>query len=96
MKTEYGAAKGDGDEMKTDDGPEGGEMEMPDVAEACRLAVKVLNKTMDGATASPEKMELFTMTLDEDGCCVHKILNEAESKAVIAEVEAESASSGDT
>ncbi|KAL7553394.1 hypothetical protein ACHAWF_016675 [Thalassiosira exigua] len=96
LKTEYGSSKkDDGDEMKTDDGPEGG-IEMPDVAEATRLAVKVLNKTMDGAVASPEKLELFTMTLDEDGSCVHKILNEAEAKAVIAEVEAESASSGDT
>lgn len=95
LKSEYGSPKKDGDEMKTDDdAPE--EIEMPDVAEACRLAVKVLNKTMDGAVASPEKLELFTMSLDEDGMCVHKILNEEEAKAVIAEVEAESASSGDT
>ena len=97
LKTDYGSTKkndDDDDEMKTDDAPE--EIELPDVAEACRLAVKVLNKTMDGAVASAEKLELFTMTLDEDGDCVHKILNEEEAKAVIAEVEAESAASGDS
>jgi len=101
LKSEYGgiasvpgeAGAGD-EEMKTeDDAPR---IEMPDVAEACRLAVKVLNKTMDGAVASPEKLELFTMSLDEEGNCVHKIFNEAEAKAVIEEVEAATAVSGDT
>lgn len=96
LKTEYGTKKDDGDEMKTDDAPATDVIEMPNVVEACRLAVKVLNKTMDGAVASPEKLELFTMSLDEDGECVHKILSEEEAKAVIAEVEAESAASGDT
>ena len=54
LKTEYGVSKkgGDGDEMKTDDAPLSDVIELPDVAEACRLAVKVLNKTMDGAVAS--------------------------------------------
>lgn len=96
LKTEYGKAKDSGDEMKTDDPAAPDAIEMPDVAEACRLAVKVLNKTMDGAVASPEKLELFTMSLDEDGNCVHKILNQEEAKAVIAEVEAETAAAGDT
>ena len=105
LKTEYGVSKkdaatggggGDGDEMKMDDAPITEMIEMPDVAEACRLAVKVLNKTMDGAVASAEKLELFTMSLDEDGKCVHKILTEEEAKAVIAEVDAESASAGDS
>ena len=96
LKTEYGVKKSEGDEMKTDDPAGSEEIEVPDLAEACRLAVKVLNKTMDGAVASPEKLELFTMSLDEDGNCVHKILNAKESAAVIAEVEAETQSSGDT
>lgn len=102
LKTEYGVSKkdaaggGDGDEMKMDDTPITEMIEMPDVAEACRLAVKVLNKTMDGAVASAEKLELFTMSLDEEGKCVHKILTEEEAKAVIAEVDAESASAGDS
>jgi len=102
LKTEYGVSKkgedGDGDEMKTDDDATtpSDAIVMPDVAEACRLAVKVLNKTMDGAVASAEKLELFTMSLDEYGNCVHKILTLEEAKAVIAEVDAETASAGDT
>jgi len=100
LKTEYGgtkAASGD-EEMKTDDDADAATeaIKMPTVAEACRLAVKVLNKTMDGAVASPGKLELFTMSLDGDGNCVHKILNEQEAEAVIAEVDAETAASGDT
>jgi len=98
LKTEYGSSKNkdDGDEeMKTDDAA-AEVIELPDVAEACRLAVKVLNKTMDGAVASPDKLELFTMSLDEDGMCVHKILSEEEAKAVIGEVDAETATSGDS
>ena len=66
------------------------------MAEALRLAVKVLNKTMYGAVASADKLELFTMTLDEDGSCVHKILSAKEAEAVIAEVETETAAAGDT
>jgi len=95
LKTDYAVRKEVDDEMKTDDDA-ADEIDMPDLAEACRLAVKVLNKTMDGVVASPEKLELFTMSLDDDGQCVHKILNAEESKSVIAEVEAESAAAGDT
>eukprot|EP00957_Ditylum_brightwellii_P034283 2600046-Ditylum_brightwellii.AAC.1 len=54
------------------------EVKMPDLPEALRLAVKVLNKTMDGTAASLDKMELFSMTLDEDGSCVHRILGTEE------------------
>lgn len=70
---------------------------MPDVQEALKLAVKVLNKTMDGTTmgAASEKMELYTMTLDGDAC-VHRILNKAEAQKVIDAVEAEGASAGDS
>jgi len=71
---------------------------IPDVQEALQLAVKVLNKTMDGTTAAAaaEKMELYTMTLDENGECVHHILNKEEASKVIDAVEAESASAGDS
>lgn len=73
------------------------EESIPDVQEALKLAVKVLNKTMDGTTigAAAEKMELYTMTL-EDGACVHRILNKAEAQKVIDAVEAEGASAGDS
>jgi len=101
LKTEYGVQrKGETgeastDEMKTDEAEEE-VIEMPSVAEALRLAVKVLNKTMDGAVASKDKLELFCMSLDEDGECVHKILSADEAEAVIKEVEAEGASAGDS
>jgi 20S proteasome subunit alpha 3 len=70
---------------------------IPDVQEALKLAVKVLNKTMDGTTAAAaaEKMELYTMTLD-NGECVHNILNKVQAQAVIDAVEAEAASAGDS
>ena len=99
LKNEYGAAKKD-DEAMT--GVEGGEekveevIDMPDVKEALRLAVKVLNKTMDANASSPDKMELFCMSLDEDGECSHKILSSDEAQKVIDEVEAEAAPSGDS
>ncbi len=74
------------------------EEKIPDVQEALKLAVKVLNKTMDGTTAAAaaEKMELYTMTKDESGECVHHILNQEEASKVIDAVEAESASAGDS
>jgi 20S proteasome subunit alpha 3 len=83
-------------EYKTGDNDEE-EGKIPNVEEALRLAVKVLNKTMDGTTAAAaaEKMELYTMTLDEEGECVHKILNKLEAQKVIDDVEAASASAGD-
>lgn len=66
------------------------------VQEALTLAVKVLNKTMDGTAASADKMELFTMTLNDKKECVHHILTSEEAKQVIDAVEAESASAGDS
>lgn len=85
LKTEYN----DGNEEKGD---------MPDVEEALRLAVKVLNKTMDAVATDPEKMELFVLTLDEyeKGSCVHRILKSDETKKVMEEVEAEAADAGES
>lgn len=103
LKNEYGssstaataAKESEGEEMKVDTSAAEEEISMPDVEEALRLAVKVLNKTMDATATSPEKMELFAMTL-EDGECVHKILSKEETQKIIDEVEAESASTGDS
>jgi len=69
---------------------------MPDVKGALQLAVKVLNKTMDGTAAAAEKMELFQMTLDDNGKCVHHILTREETQAVVDAVEAESSTAGDS
>jgi 20S proteasome subunit alpha 3 len=69
---------------------------IPNVQEALKLAVKVLNKTMDGTgTAATEKMELFTLQLNEKGDCVHHILTRSEAQAVVDAVEQEAAASGD-
>lgn len=85
LKSEYKTGETEADES------------IPDVQEALKLAVKVLNKTMDGTTAAAaaEKMELYTMTLD-NGECVHNILNKVQAQAVIDAVEAEAASAGDS
>ena len=105
LKNEYGAVKKDGEdetmkeagaeEEKKEDAEESG-IVMPDINEALRLAVKVLNKTMDANATSPDKMELFCMKLDESGECVHSILSKDEAQKVIDEVEAEAAPSGDS
>lgn len=98
LKNEYGVKKEDStsEEMKTDEEEKSDEISLPDVKEALQLAVKVLNKTMDATSTSPDKMELFSMSLDEDGNCVHKILSADETKKVIDEVEAETAAAGDS
>lgn len=66
------------------------EYTLSNVETALKLAVKVLNKTMDGTAAAAEKMELFQMTLDDKGKCVHHILTKEEAQAVVDAVEAES------
>lgn len=101
LKNEYGVVKKEEDETMKEAGEEEKKEEesgivMPDVSEALRLAVKVLNKTMDANATSPDKMELFCMKLDENGECVHSILSKDEAQKVIDEVEAESAPSGDS
>eukprot|EP00904_Undaria_pinnatifida_P008812 jgi/Undpi1/5060/HiC_scaffold_19.g08412.m1 len=58
--------------------------------ESLKLAVKVLNKTMDSTTPTPEKMEFTTITR-----VVHKILTDAESDKILKEVAAETSSQGD-
>lgn len=73
---------------------ESSEGEMPDISGALQLALKVLNKTMDGAIASPDKIELFVMTLDENKECVHRILSKEESQTVIDQVNAEDEGEG--
>merc|ERR1711937_1085736 len=55
----------------------------PSVQEALMLALRVLNKTMDGTAASAEKMELFKMTLDDKRKCQHHILTATEAKDII-------------
>ncbi|GKY99250.1 hypothetical protein MPSEU_000880300 [Mayamaea pseudoterrestris] len=94
LKSDY-QKQPEGEEKMADDDDESGSI--PDVQGALRLAVKVLNKTMDGSgTTAAEKMELFTMALDDNGQVVTKILTKTETQAVISAVESESASSGES
>jgi len=75
-----------------------GEEDMPDVQGALRLAVRVLNKTMDATASSPDKMELFVFTKDDfdKGKFMHRILTKDEAKKIIDEVEAKGAEAGDS
>uniref|UniRef100_A0A7S4AFA8 Proteasome subunit alpha type n=1 Tax=Pseudo-nitzschia australis TaxID=44445 RepID=A0A7S4AFA8_9STRA len=93
LKAEYKT----GGEGSAEEGKEE-EESIPDVQEALKLAVKVLNKTMDGTTAAAaaEKMELYTMSRGANGECVHHILNKEEASKVIEAVDAETASAGDS
>eukprot|EP00549_Striatella_unipunctata_P004822 CAMPEP_0118705824 /NCGR_PEP_ID=MMETSP0800-20121206/20124_1 /TAXON_ID=210618 ORGANISM="Striatella unipunctata, Strain CCMP2910" /NCGR_SAMPLE_ID=MMETSP0800 /ASSEMBLY_ACC=CAM_ASM_000638 /LENGTH=266 /DNA_ID=CAMNT_0006608105 /DNA_START=39 /DNA_END=839 /DNA_ORIENTATION=+ len=91
LKTDYGKTAA----AASDDMEEDAADKMPTLKDALLLAVKVLNKTMDGTAASSDKMELFTMTLQDNGTCKHHILTTDEAKSIIEQVEAETATSGD-
>lgn len=58
--------------LKTDYNPE------HKIDEALILAVKVLSKTMDTTSPTPEKLEIATVTRDADGKVVYKVFNKAE------------------
>jgi 20S proteasome subunit alpha 3 len=52
---------------------------------------------MDGTgAAGAEKIELFTMTLDDKGQVIHHILTKEETQSVIDAVEQETAPVGDS
>ncbi|CAM9601094.1 unnamed protein product [Choristocarpus tenellus] len=87
--TSIGANNQAGKSLMKTDYQEGSSME-----ECLRLAVKVLNKTMDSTSPTPEKME-FT-TISRENCkVVHKILSDEETAKLLKEVEAETATGGD-
>mmetsp|Transcript_35769 Transcript_35769/g.47205 ORF Transcript_35769/g.47205 Transcript_35769/m.47205 type:complete len:250 (-) Transcript_35769:217-966(-) len=64
------------------------------IEDCLKLAAKVLNKTMDTTTPSPEKMEFFTLTR-VDGKVVHRILKDEETAKILEEVQAETSTEGD-
>ena len=79
-------------EYQKDSGP------IPDISDGLKLAVKVLNKTMDSTGNGAEKYELFYMKFneEEEGDVEHHVLTEEETKKVLEEVEKEGASAGDS
>jgi 20S proteasome subunit alpha 3 len=64
-----------------------------DVEKNLKIAVKILLKTMDATTPSPERIELSVLKREADGSMVHKMLPAEEISALIEviqkEVEAE-------
>ena len=64
-----------------------------------KLAVKILLKTMDATTPTPERIDLSEIKKLEDGTIIHVTVPDAEVQALIdvcvKEAEAESKTSGD-
>lgn len=94
LKKEYGAVangenNNDKEKINEDD------IYMPDVKEAFHLAVKVLKKTMESTVVTPEKMECFSIMLDENEECVHTILSAKETQKVINDVVNDESMTGD-
>lgn len=70
--------------LKTDYKPEN------TVEQNLKVAVKILLKTMDSTTPSPERIELSTLKRDEtDGSMVHYTLSDAEVRKFIDEIQKE-------
>lgn len=61
-----------------------------------KLALKILLKTMDSATPSPERIELSMLRLDSNGKVEHVASTEAELLALIQEIQAEEQSEATT
>jgi 20S proteasome subunit alpha 3 len=59
------------------------------VADNLKLAVKILLKTMDSTTPSPERIELSQIIKGPDGSVVHVLLTDGEVKALIDSVQKE-------
>mmetsp|Transcript_39647 Transcript_39647/g.78111 ORF Transcript_39647/g.78111 Transcript_39647/m.78111 type:complete len:253 (+) Transcript_39647:82-840(+) len=67
-----------------------------DLAAAKKLAVKVMMKTMDGGTATADRLECCVLSKDtESDTLVQRIIPEDEVAAIIAELAAAGASEGD-
>ena len=50
-----------------------------------QLVLKVLSKTMDSTTLSPEKVEISTLTLGAGENVVYKIFEESELRPILDE-----------
>lgn len=59
------------------------------VSQNLKIAVKILLKTMDAATPSPDRIELSTLVKNEKGEMVHQTLSEAEIQKYIEEIQKE-------
>lgn len=60
-----------------------------EVSDAIKLVLRVMTKTMDSTTLSADKLEVSTLTRDENNKVVYKIFEEAELKTLLEAVSAE-------
>jgi len=59
------------------------------ISQNLKIAVKILTKTMDSTTPSPERIELSVLRKDEDGTLVHHTLAAAEIQVLLDEIQKE-------
>jgi len=55
----------------------------PELKDACTLAVKVMNKTMDTTSPTSEKLEFATLTRNKDGEIVYHVLEKEEMDSIL-------------
>jgi len=60
--------------------------------EALGLAIKVLTKTCDATSLTPDKFDLATLTMGADGQIVYHEYSEAESQALLDAAKSDEAS----
>ena len=58
-------------------------VENESIAKNLRLAVKVLLKTMDSTTPSPERVDLSVVLRDADGHVIHQVIPESEVRSFV-------------
>mmetsp|Transcript_12920 Transcript_12920/g.11709 ORF Transcript_12920/g.11709 Transcript_12920/m.11709 type:complete len:259 (+) Transcript_12920:57-833(+) len=54
-----------------------------------QLAVKILLKTMDSTTPTPDRIEISSLTKDEDGNIVHRFITDDEVAKLIQQIQSE-------
>lgn len=64
-------------------------MENSSIETNLKLSVKVLLKTLDAASPSPDRIELSVLTRTDDGKVIHRMLSDAEVQFLIDEIQKE-------
>lgn len=59
------------------------------ISQNLKIAVKILTKTMDSTTPSPERIELSVLRKEEDGSLVHHTLAAAEIQVLLDQIQKE-------
>lgn len=61
------------------------------LSQAVRLVIKVMSKTMDSTTLTPDKVELATLSRTDAGRLVYRVFTAAELQPVLDAVNSEQA-----